>query len=663
VEQGLFNSFFQIIEAHSGWVIGATFAIALVESFAIIGIIVPGIVLLFLVGAVVGLDPQLFAWCWLAASAGAIAGDVSSYWLGRRFSNRVSTVWPLSKKPELLASGRLIFARHGGKSVLIGRFIGPVRPVIPLLAGMMGLRGRQFLSYALPAGIVWAPVALLPGMLFGASLSLAAEFAGRLVALLLIVVLGAWFVVWVTRVTYDFTAQRSGWWLRRVVRWTNRHPVMGRVVGDLLEPGRRSVLSVMLLGLILGLCIVAFTSLLIIAPLAQPTWNLDQQIGSLAASLRSHFADPVFVATSLAGEMDSLALLGGLVAVLLLAVGRRHAAFHWTVAVAGGWVLAEMSAGAMGLILPDAEGQPGLAEVPHRAYVLATVTFGFFAVMLAKDLTARRRKWPYLLTAVLLALIGFAHFYLGRASILGLLAAFTLGLGWVALVGIGYRSLAQPRAGPVYLALVFYGAFASIASVEIGQEYQTLKESTRIQLPERQLSLDEWQEDAWRLLPAWRSRFGPLEQKQFDLQVAGHMRALIRRLEGEGWRQARIASLGESLRATLSSADPAGRPWHLPRDFAGLPERTIMVKDAPDGTRLILRLWDSGARLEELPLWLGQIRALSYERGLAGFERWDEREVSNNQPMEQLLSDLSTIDVKRPGQGPVLVSLETPRRP
>jgi len=656
VEQGLFNSFFQLIESHPGWILGATFAVALIESFALIGIVVPGIVLLFLIGAVIGLDPELFFWCWLAASAGAIVGDLTSYWLGRRFSAQVSSLWPLRQNPDLLSGGREVFTRHGGKSVFIGRFIGPVRPVIPLLAGMMGLQPRHFLTFALPAGVVWAPVALLPGMLFGASLGLAAEFAGRLVGLLLVVVLGVWFVVWVTRLTYDFTAQRSGWWLRRVVRWTNAHPIMGRVVGDLLEPGRRSVLSVALLGLILGICTVALTSLLIIAPLAQPTWDLEYQIGSLAASLRSHFADPLFVAISIAGDARVLALLAGLAAMLLLSVGRLHAAYHWALAVIGGWLLAALAAGAMALILPAAEASPGLAEVPHKDFTLAIVTFGFFAVLLAKDLTARRRKWPYLVTAVLLALIGFAHFYLGRASIIGLLAAFALGLGWVALVGIGYRRRALPRRRPVALAMLFYIAFLAIATANINQDGAALLASTKLQLPERQLSAERWRSGDWRLLPEQRSRFGPPERKRFDLQFAGSLEALSKRLIENDWRQARIGDLSEALRVFLSRSGRTGDPLHLPRDFAGFPERQILIKDQADGSRLILRVWASGTRLDDQDLWLGQVRALEYQRGVAGFERW--REIGRaEQAMHQLLESLGGgVHVSRPDVYPVLIS-------
>ncbi|NDY95562.1 VTT domain-containing protein [Wenzhouxiangella limi] len=665
MEDGVVSSILGLIESRPAWLVGAAFAFALLESLAVVGIVVPGVVLLFLVGTAVGLDPMLFAWCWLAASLGAMTGDTVSYGLGRRFRDQVPELWPLRQRPELLAGGRLLFARHGGKSVFIGRFIGPIRPVVPLLAGMLGLRGRLFLAFAVPAGILWAPLYLLPGMLFGASLGLAAEFAGRLVALLLIVVFGIWFVVWITRLIYDFTARRSGWWLKSLVRWTNSHPVMGRLVGDLLEPGRRQVLSVALLGLILGGCIVALLSLLIIAPLAQPSWDLEQQVGSLAASLRSHFADPVFVAISLAGELPVIGLLAGLTALVLLAVGRTNAAWHWAAAILGGWLLAETIAGVMGLLLPAAEGKPGLAEVPHRAFVLTTLVFGFFAVMVAKDLSARHRKWPYLATSALLALIAFAHFYLGRASLIGLLAAFALGLGWLALVGIGYRRRAQMRTRPLRLVIMFYASFVAIAAVEVGVSADDLLEATRLSQPERQMSVEEWRKGGWRQLPGQRSRLGAVEKKRFDLQLAGPLDEIVRRLAVDGWRQARIGSPAQSLRRLAAPSDSVGRDEmvHVPRDFAGLPERIILAQDLADGQRLLLRLWDSGTRLEGTPLWLGQARTLRRERGLAGLERWREIPEASDAALRELLEDLSAGQVIQPAVGPVLINLVHPARP
>ncbi|MDP1086243.1 hypothetical protein Q6245_28150, partial [Klebsiella pneumoniae] len=88
------------------------------------------------------------------------------------------------------------------------------------------------------------------GALFGASLELAAEFAGRLASLLAILVIGLWLLLWITRQVYEFTARRSGWWRRALIRWLRSHPRLGQLFGSLLEPGGREVLSLTLLGLL-----------------------------------------------------------------------------------------------------------------------------------------------------------------------------------------------------------------------------------------------------------------------------------------------------------------------------------------------------------------------------------------------------------------------------
>ncbi len=656
MEQGFVTAVLELIETRPAWLVGAAFGFALLESLALVGLIVPGVVLMFLVGAAVGLDPMLFAWCWLAGALGALIGDLIGFWLGRRLRDDVPRLWPLSRRPDMLAGGRLLFARHGGKSIFIGRFIGPIRPVAPLIAGMMGLRGSMFFAFAIPAALLWAPLYLLPGMLFGASLDLAAEFAGRLVALLLVVVLGTWFVLWVTRLAYDFTARRSGWWLKSLVRWANRHPVMGRLVGDLLEPGRHQVLPLVLLGLVLAGSLLVLLTLLAVAPLAQPAWDADRQVASLAASLRSYFADPVFVVLSLAGEVAVSTLLAGLVLLMLLILGRRNSAWHWTAAVAGGWLLAELIARLMAIWLPPAELGSGLAEVPFRAFVLTMVVLGFFPVMTAKDLHARHRKWPYLLTSLLLASIGFAHFYLGRASLLGLFAAAALGLGWLALVGIGYRRRARPRPGPVLLMLFFYTAFVLLALIQVRAGFDALLDASRLSLPQRELTRADWLEEDWRMLPQRRSRFGAEQPQRFDFQLAADAGTLSARLAAAGWVVTEARSPLDLLRRR---AVDDGQPVHLARDFAGQPEFIVYFRETSPGARLVLRLWSSGARLEDgSALWLGQVRSVRLEGGLSGWPRWRDQPGTAPDALDALRADLPAAAVVEVSSGLVLISLE-----
>lgn len=657
MENGLIGNLLELIEARPLWLVLAAFGFAFLESLAIVGLVVPGILLLFLVGAVVGFDPTLFVWVWLAASLGALSGDLVSYWIGRHFRDRIPQLWPFYRRPELLSSGQQLFARHGGKSLLIGRFIGPMRPVVPMLAGTMGLRRLVFLSFAIPACILWAPVYLLPGMLFGASLDLAADLAGRLVLLLVLAVLGVWFVAWLTRVIYEFTARRSGWWLRSLVRWTQRHPVAGRVVGDLFEPGRHQVISIALLGLVLMVALVLFASALIIAPFTLPAWDAELQIIGVAASLRSHLADPFFVALALAGDAQVLALLAVTVAIMLLLQRRYHALRHWVVAIGGGWLLASGTAYLMGFVVAtDATGS-GLDEVPHRAFTLASLIFGFFAVMVAKDLSARRRKWPYLASSVTLAALGFAQFYLGQASLIGLMAAFALGLGWLALIGIAYRMRARPRTHPVWFAVVLSAAFGLIAGVHVHAGFDDKLTASRLELPERQLERSVWLETEWQEFPQRRSRLGFYQQQRFDLQLEADLDALEDKLLARGWHRQPTAEL-LSLLVGLAAEAPADAPT-LPRDFAGRPEDLVLFLALDEDSHVALRLWDSGARL--LPggrtLWLGQARVLRLEPGwLAGLQRWKEVPDTRPQALSALLDALPELRATEKADGTVLLS-------
>lgn len=157
--------------AHPGWLAVALFATAFVESLAIAGIIVPGVAILFAVATFAGKAGMPVSEALMWAGLGAIAGDSISFALGRALQGRLNSVWPLSRYPGLIAKGTGFFRQHGGKSVVIGRFVGPVRPVIPLIAGALLMPWRRFLAFNIASAAGWAPVYVLPGFLVGSAIS------------------------------------------------------------------------------------------------------------------------------------------------------------------------------------------------------------------------------------------------------------------------------------------------------------------------------------------------------------------------------------------------------------------------------------------------------------------------------------------------------------
>jgi membrane protein DedA with SNARE-associated domain len=155
------------ISDHSGWAFPVMFITSFGESFAFVSLFFPGTSILIVAGTLMAAG-SLPYWPVLAgAILGAILGDSVSFWLGRRFGGAISRVWPFARNSDLLLNGIRFFARHGGKSVFVGRFFGPVRAVIPLAAGIMRMpRGRFWLANVASA-LVWAPMLVFAGDVMG----------------------------------------------------------------------------------------------------------------------------------------------------------------------------------------------------------------------------------------------------------------------------------------------------------------------------------------------------------------------------------------------------------------------------------------------------------------------------------------------------------------
>jgi membrane protein DedA with SNARE-associated domain len=180
------------------WAGPIMFAVAFGESLAFVSLLFPGTAIMIAAGAFIP-GGTLSPWPLLIGCiAGATTGDAVSYWLGRRYGHLVERVWPFTRHPELMARGYAFFKRHGGKSVFIGRFFGPLRAVIPLVAGITKMPTARFWITNVTSAFVWAPALLLPGVLtalFVQTLHVAKDVKWLLLTALVALILGATWAV------------------------------------------------------------------------------------------------------------------------------------------------------------------------------------------------------------------------------------------------------------------------------------------------------------------------------------------------------------------------------------------------------------------------------------------------------------------------------------
>jgi membrane protein DedA with SNARE-associated domain len=183
---------------------GAYLIIAVVvflECAAFIGFLVPGETAAIF-GGFLASQGVLDLWIvGLVVSAAAIGGNLMGYEFGRRLRRP----WILRHgnrfglRAEHLRRVDRFFARHGGKTVLLGRMSPFLRALVPFVAGASHLRYRQFVAYSVLGGLLWSAASVAAGYLAGESWRLVAHWIGRMGAVVVgVVVVGA-VLVWLWR--------------------------------------------------------------------------------------------------------------------------------------------------------------------------------------------------------------------------------------------------------------------------------------------------------------------------------------------------------------------------------------------------------------------------------------------------------------------------------
>nr|WP_240956458.1 VTT domain-containing protein [Wenzhouxiangella sp. XN79A] len=631
------GQFIEPLLADPAMLLAAGFLIAFLEALAVVGLIVPGILLLLLIGAGIGWDPPLMAALSAAFALGAMLGDGLSYLLGRRYRDRLAALPPESRTGRWLGRGRAFFRRHGGRSVFIARFVGPLRPIVPVVAGSLGLPARHFLPRMVIACLLWAPAMVVPGALFGESLELAAEFGGRLVVLLLVLLIGGWLAINGVRIGYDLASRRSTWWLKRLGQWLRRHPRLGRLAGPLLVPGQREVIPVLGLAGVLLLSSAVLLTLLTLALLtASPMLPERVAATTLSGSLRTPLADPVFVVLGLAGSPVVVLVVGLGLAAFFAAAGRRLALIHWGLAVGVGSLLAYGLAALLGALPMYVPGP----DLPFAALVLL---HGFAAVIAAKDLPATRRKWLYLAVTAALMLFGFARLYLGQAQLYSLAIALALAVGWVTLIGIAYRVRVGPSprrwAHRLIGLFVMFGLGGAVAANALG--YGALLDTQQQPLPSVVVDAERWWTTGARAsgetLSSRRTVLGSAAVQRFDVQLAARAETFRRALDAAGWQPLPPLD-ANALRAVFRSRlVPEALP-HLPRDYNGQAQQIARRLPLGDGRWVVLRAWRSSWRLspDERPVWLIQMRLVEPVTVAGLFNTWRRLDDPADEAMQRL---------------------------
>jgi membrane protein DedA with SNARE-associated domain len=419
-------------------------AFAFLETGAFVGLVVPGETIMLLGGAVAGQGAidlyLLLAIAWFSAWA----GDTTSFFIGRRLGRDfVMRNGPrVGISNERFAQVEDYFRRHGGKTILIGRFISLVRALAPFIAGSSGMRYRAFVPYSILGTGVWATAHILIGYFFSRSVDTAAKYAGRgafLLATTIVVVVGI--VVAVRYLREPRNRERTVAWMEG--RWPTRwlvafgrrlsrpaHFIWGRLTpGGTFGLEFTTLMSFLAVGLFV---LVSYT--VVVSGDPGPTPG-DMTALDIADSIQVGWL------TSLAKVITGLGSAGVVIPLVVLAGGALATARRWPEF----WVLL---AGTVIVFLgvadlKDAVDRPrpvgGLVEISGSSFPSGHAAYSVFYVWAALTLVMRLRPGMASATGVVVAgiavsgLVGLSRVYLQVHYLSDVSAGWALGVSAYAL--------------------------------------------------------------------------------------------------------------------------------------------------------------------------------------------------------------------------------------
>ncbi|SAL03262.1 DedA family protein [Caballeronia arationis] len=605
-----------LLGGHPAWTLAVVSLAAFLESIAVIGTFVPGSTAMFLAGALVGSGSLNLGWTIAWAIVGAVVGDGVSYWLGRRYKNEIVQVWPFRSHPQMLDAGRGFFAKHGAKSILFARFIGPLRAIVPVVAGMLSMTPMRFYVVNILSALLWAPAHILPGVVLGASVQLVGAVSFRLVVIIALLTGIVWLSFRVTRFGLSHASAWANSTGRSLKTWADHHEGwFGNIVLRILNPDRPAACAIGAASVMVLLSCWLFFGILQDVVSGDPLVQVDRSVYHFLRSVRSPWGDTIMVGLATLGSVTTLSALVVTSALWMVWERRWRTLGYWLSAVVFSQLLILILQFSIHRDPPDS-GVSGTYVFPSNHVAAVVVVYGFLAFMLARRVRVLAGVIVVTTNIVVVASVALAGLYFGRFWFSDALGGAALASVWVTCVAFAamWRKPVVPPSRGFVPALILTVVCVSVA-VQFDVEPSATKPDSALGKAPVIATTSQWVDTLWRSLPCYRSDMEGDRKEPLTIQWSASADELGARLRTQGW----VQGPGLSARSIASLASPSVSATVLPvlpTLNNGVPSSFMFIHSGETGDeRDVLRFWPTGYVIEKsgagaasaMPLWIGSL--------------------------------------------------------
>jgi len=171
------------VAQHGVWVYALLFAIVFCETGLVVTPFLPGDSLLFVVGTLAAAGGMDIGLVMAVLVAAALCGDNVNYWIGRSAGRRVMSRWV---NPVYLQRTHDFYERHGGKTIIIARFVPIVRTYVPFVAGLGAMPYGRYIAFCVAGALLWVGSLCLAGYFFGNIPAVKSNLTAVIIAIVLL---------------------------------------------------------------------------------------------------------------------------------------------------------------------------------------------------------------------------------------------------------------------------------------------------------------------------------------------------------------------------------------------------------------------------------------------------------------------------------------------
>lgn len=585
------------------------FFIAFSEALAVVGTIVPGSITMTAVGILIGSKAIPLTSNVILAVLGAISGDFLSYWIGRHYQSSIHKIWPFTRYPHWLEKGETFFRKHGGKSILLGRFFGPIRCLVPLIAGSFNMGQVRFLIATIPSAAAWAIGYMIPGILIGAlSLELPSGVATEFIISVLIILALIIFTSWLTHHSFGYIAGLIDQKTRKIWRFLQRNRKTHWFTILLTEkknPQNHNQLILVFYAIISG-CI--FLWLAIDTYANSLLYQINYPLSQFFLSLRTDLNSNVGIAFTVLGSPQ--VMLGSAILIFTWLAIKKYwrAAIH--LAIISFLAVGSIHFGKSLFYSP----RPGMlaahdltSSFPSGHTCLTITILGFLAVLISSELPHGKRGIPYLIAIIFTIFVALSRMFLGAHWLTDVLGGVFLGITIILLTTLSYRRSHVPAIPPIKLATLCSIIVIGLWLVVGWHDFKKLQYEYTPVWPVYQMTQQDWHNKPIILLR--NSRTGhPAEI--FNLEWFGDIEKIKQTLISQGWKNHDSSLTFIGILRRLSDSPNGYRVPLIPQLYNNQYPSLLMTKDIDTNKNnylIMLRLWPANIKIEGIntQMWLG----------------------------------------------------------